>query len=143
DDDVWRITRPNPGSPWSAPERVEELSTDSDETTPKISYDGLTIYLSSNRPGSAGSRDVWVSTRISRQDAWSTPVRVPSLSSSANDGGATSSDGLAMVLDSNRDGNPDLYITERASVTDPWPTPTLLENVNTSESEGNPMLSHD
>lgn len=143
DNDVWRITRPDASSPWTTPERVDELSSASDETTPKISYDGLTIYVSSNRSGTAGSYDVWVSTRLSRADAWSTPVRVPSLSSSSSDGGATSGDGLAMVLDSNRDGNPDIYITERASVADPWPTPTVIENINTSDSEGNPMLSHD
>src|SRR5690606_7127770 len=39
-DDIYRITRTALDAPWSAPERVAELSSADDETTPEISYDG-------------------------------------------------------------------------------------------------------
>ena len=59
---------------------AEGLNTPSREETPAIRRDGLEIVLGSDRPGSQGSGvqgvDLWVATRASTSDPWSTPVNV-------------------------------------------------------------------
>lgn len=45
---------------------------------PNVHKDGLEVVFSSNRGGGAGAQDIWVSTRESTDDPWSTPVNVGS-----------------------------------------------------------------
>src|SRR5437588_6606967 len=56
---------------------VTELSSASNENDPSIRHDGLEIFFHSNRTGSNGTAlDLWVATRASTLDAWSTPVNL-------------------------------------------------------------------
>src|SRR5207244_12677248 len=56
---------------------VTELSSASNENRPSIRHDGLEIFFQSNRTGSIGTAsDLWVATRTSTIDAWSTPVNL-------------------------------------------------------------------
>ena len=41
---------------------------------PNVRKDGLEVVFSSNRAGGLGGQDIWMSTRDSFDDAWSTPV---------------------------------------------------------------------
>lgn len=62
---------------WGAPVIIRELNTPYDDNKLAIERDGLTVYLSSNRPGGgsgAAGFNIWVSTRATTQDAWSTPT---------------------------------------------------------------------
>jgi Tol biopolymer transport system component len=43
---------------------------------PNVRADGLEVVFSSNRAGGMGAQDVWVSTRASLDDSWSTPANV-------------------------------------------------------------------
>jgi hypothetical protein len=53
---------------------VRELSSPYRDTRTAIRSDGLEIFLTSNRPGGLGTGlNVWVSTRASTVDKWSTP----------------------------------------------------------------------
>jgi hypothetical protein len=67
---------------------VEELSSSAADGNVTIRRDGLELYLNSNRPGSIlnlkglPSVDIWVSTRASTSDPWSTPVNVDPLGDS-------------------------------------------------------------
>jgi hypothetical protein len=56
--------------------RVTELSGPANETRPSIRHDGLEIFFQSNRTGGFGLTDLWVATRGSTADAWSTPVNL-------------------------------------------------------------------
>jgi Tol biopolymer transport system component len=56
---------------------VQELSTTFVDRQPAIRRDGLEIFLTSNRPGGLGFLDLWVATRASTSDPWSTPVDNP------------------------------------------------------------------
>jgi len=39
--------------------------------------DGLSLYFNSDdRPGGFGSRDIWVTTRKTKNDPWDTPVNL-------------------------------------------------------------------
>lgn len=100
------------------PHLVTQLSSAANEQRPSIRFDGLEILFSSDRSGSAGSQDLWVSTRKGRGGAWSTPVNLglglntpfqeqqPSISE----------DGKMLFFGSNRPGGSgglDIYISTR------------------------------
>ena len=146
--DIYISTRATTALPWSTPMRVDELSsTTATETTPEITGDGLTIYITSNRAGTLGIGDVWVSTRATRSDPWPMPMHVSELCSTVDDAAPTPTDDqLVMVLTSPRTagaGFYDVYISERALPTDIWAVPTNLMTVNSSTNDYSPMLSQD
>jgi len=102
---------------------VVELSVAGDANTGRdtrtaIRHDGLEMIFTSNRPGGAGSGDLWVATRASTQDPWSMPVNVgPPINTTAFEGApALSSDGETLLFYSNRPGGfgaNDLYMSTR------------------------------
>lgn len=57
---------------------VAELNTAANDIQPNVRKDGREVVFSSNRPGGAGSQDIWASTRASTGDAWSAPVNLGS-----------------------------------------------------------------
>jgi hypothetical protein len=64
---------------------VPELSSPQRDAHPTVRRDGLEIFLASNRPGSVGGIDLWVSTRPTTHDAWSTPLNLgPTVNTLAN-----------------------------------------------------------
>ncbi|HEX5060528.1 MAG TPA: hypothetical protein VFV99_14270 [Kofleriaceae bacterium] len=143
--DIFVTKRSSPTGGWSTPTAVAELNSADAETTPEVSYDGLTIYFASARMPTLGGNDVWVSTRASRADAWGTPVHVTDLSSVAADGGATTVDATIAMFDSDRAGTTtlDIYMSQRASATAAWSTPALVPELESASNEGNPMLAAD
>src|SRR2546429_440444 len=79
------------------------------------------MILSSGRPGGVGSEDLWVSTRASTLDPWSTPVNLGAVvNTTAFEGGpALSFDGTTLYSHSNRPGGwggNDLYVTTRTQL---------------------------
>jgi hypothetical protein len=65
---------------------VVELSTEAIDLRPSVRFDGLEMFLFSNRPGTLGGFDLWVSTRATVFDSWSTPTNLgPIVNSTAND----------------------------------------------------------
>ena len=125
--DIYATTRMGDDEPFGAPVLVPELSSPFRDTRTAIRRDGLEMIISSGRPGGAGSEDLWVSTRASTLDAWSTPVnldadslalgRPPVVNSTAFDGApALSFDGTTLYFFSERPGGfgkRDLYVTTR------------------------------
>ncbi len=97
--DLWSSTRSSIDQPWSAPVLEEVLSTADDiESTLGISADGLSVMFGSNREGGLGGRDIYLSTRVSRDAPWSPPVHVPSLSSPGGDAVSWISNDLNVVI---------------------------------------------
>jgi len=106
---IWVSTLGDDGS-FGTPVLVPELSSPSgyEDNTTDIRRDGLELFLVSNRPnGRIGVRDIWVSTRDSTLEPWSTPVN---LGPTVNYPGYTtgrpslSSDGTTLYLYSDRPG---------------------------------------
>jgi WD40-like Beta Propeller Repeat len=101
---------------------VSDLSTTSTDSRPSIRHDGREIIFQSNRPGSLSTAlDLWVATRASALDGWSTPVNLGSpVNTTAIDNNAhLSSDRLTLFFSSDRPGGfggLDLYVTTRTKI---------------------------
>jgi hypothetical protein len=106
---------------FSPPVLVPELSTPLADTFPVPRRDGLELVLTSNRVGTLGGTDLWVSTRASTSDPWSTPVNLgPIVNSTVTDGrGVISWDKKSLYLYSNRPGTvggTDLWVSMRSKL---------------------------
>ncbi len=118
--DIYQTTMDSGGS-LSTPDLVSELNSSAIDYFPVVRKDGLEMYLISNRSGSiGGSQDIWVSTRNSTSEKWSTPTNagLAAINSTANEWrSALTWDGMNMVFASNVTGNYDLYKSQRNKVT--------------------------
>jgi Tol biopolymer transport system component len=92
-----------PDGSFSAPTLVPELSSPAQDQRPYVRHDGLEFFVNSNRAGSFGVFDIWVSTRASTQEPWSIPQNVTVLNTTAQDiTPALSWDGRMLIFSSNR-----------------------------------------
>jgi WD40 repeat protein len=127
DFDIYATTRMGDDDEFGPAVLVPELSAVGRDTRTAIRRDGLEIVLSSDgagRVGGIGSQDIWVSTRATTLDPWSTPVNLgPTVNSAAFDGApALSFDGATLYFFSERPGGVgkrDLYVTTRARLREP------------------------
>ncbi|HWC19504.1 MAG TPA: hypothetical protein VG498_21005 [Terriglobales bacterium] len=117
------------------------INSASTEFGPAISKDGLSLYFSSNRPGSLDTNsDIYVAQRRLTTDDWGTPINLgPTVNSTALDNNPSfSRDGHFMFFNSGRlggFGDTDLWASYREHVHDDfaWQTPfNLGPGVNTS-----------
>jgi outer membrane protein OmpA-like peptidoglycan-associated protein len=71
---------------WSSPKNLgAPVNTEAKETQPSISFDGKTLFYSSNRPGTHGKLDIWKSTK-NEDGSWGEPVNLgPKINSSQNE----------------------------------------------------------
>ena len=153
--DTWVTTRKTTDDPWVNPVNLgPTVNSSSHDNAPSISSDGLSLYFSSDRPGGHGGRDLWVTTRATKGDAWGTPVNLgPGVNSSASDHGPSiSADGLSLYFSEHPFGpfRPggfgyvDIWVTTRPTTTDAWGEPVNLgPTVNSSVGEINPEISAD
>lgn len=122
DFDVYASTALGDDGAFGPPVLVAELSGPFRDTRTAIRRDGLEMFLSSDvggRVGGIGSQDVWVSTRATTQDPWSTPVNLgAAINTTVFDGAAAISfDGTTLYFFSERPGGVgarDLYMATRS-----------------------------
>jgi hypothetical protein len=104
--------------------------------TPSMTEDRLEIYFKSSRVGGAGQSDVWRSTRATTTSAWSVPVPVTELNTTAEDASPeVARDGLTIWYSSQRtggQGNRDIWVASRPNRTSAWSTPNPVVELNTS-----------
>ena len=115
-----------------------------------MSADGLSLYFSSRRPGGySGWYDIWVTTRLTKDDPWEEPVNLGStINTSMSEWEPDiSTDGLTMVFNcrwAGTVGDYDIWMTTRQTTDDPWGTPVNLgPTVNSSVRDGAPSISAD
>jgi len=132
---------------WSQPVNLgPTLNSSGTDARAAISRDGLSLYLESNRPGSVGDDDIWVSQRESVDDAWGAPVNLgPTVNSAAGDRvPALSRDGHWLFFGSDRPGGfglVDVWASWRPQIHDDfgWQTPVNLgAAVNTAFTDNLP-----
>ncbi|MHC4192367.1 MAG: TolB family protein, partial [Planctomycetota bacterium] len=114
-----------------------------------LSADGLSFFLSSDRPGGYGNRDTWLTTRETTNDPWREPVNLgQNVNSSSYDSGPSiSADGLSLFFGSSRPGgygSLDIWLTTRETLSDPFgPTVNLGPTINISSQNITPFISAD
>jgi len=104
--DIYTIALHADGT-FGLPMLAEGINTPSRESGPGIRRDGLELFFVSDRAGGFGGVDLWVATRGSTSDPWSTPVNMGQpINSDKNDGGpALSFDATTLYFHSPRAGN--------------------------------------
>jgi Tol biopolymer transport system component len=149
-DDLYVAMRVTKEDDWGTPVNLGPTVNSSGlDHCARISADGLSLYLSSWRPGGYGQMDIWVTTRETTEDDWGTPVNLgPTVNSSSEDWGQSiSTDGLTLFFESNRPGGSggwDIYVTTRATKDDDWSAPVNLgPTVNSAARDGGPYISAD
>jgi Tol biopolymer transport system component len=128
--DIWVAKRASTADPFGAPTLVTELASLSDDTTPEVTLDGLTMFFSSDRL-KPGDRDIYMTTRPDRASAWSAPQRVTELSSiDTDDSAEMMPDGLQLVMSRGPSMGLDLEVATRAAKTTPWNPPVTLPGLS-------------
>ena len=140
-------------SEWAAPVSVEsipgasaELNTAFTDSCAVESPDGLSLYISSNRPGGFGGLDIWVSRRADSDGSFGAPENLgASINTAANEFCPAPVRGDRLYFNSNRAGgcgNLDLYSTRFHK--DEWTEPENLGcDINSSASDGYPAYFED
>jgi serine/threonine protein kinase/Tol biopolymer transport system component len=115
-----------------------------------LSYDGLEMYIESQRAGGRGDFDLWVLKRASITEDWGPPENLgPLVNSPQADAGASiSADRLTLYFCSARLGGPSgythIYMTTRATKNDPWGQAVNLgPKINSVFADGFPSISRD
>jgi WD40-like Beta Propeller Repeat len=102
---------------------VAGVNTAANDARPHLRADGLELVFDSDRPGTLGGPDIWVSTRRSLHAPWLLPVNLgPRVNSVAAETRASFADhGRKLYFGSTRpggQGSSDLYVTTREGVRD-------------------------
>ncbi len=139
--DIWVLRRASIDKPWDSPQNLGPGVNSSDEDSfASISYDGLTLYFGSGRPGGHGKHDIYMTTRTTKDAPWGSAVNLgPNVNSSSGDVCPwISADGLELYFVSARSGGygaSDIYVARRATTDDPWGTGVNLGAVVNSAYE--------
>ena len=116
-----------------------------DEFTANISFDSKKVYFSSNRPGSFGDDDLWVSDWDSNSSQWGPAANLgPNVNSTSADYcPSISSDGSKLYFARWMGiGHPDIFVAEWQDTT--WgPAVNLGPPVNTPTWDNGPSISSD
>ena len=121
--------------PWGLANLEVGVNSAQADGCPIESFDGLTLYIASTRPGAVGGttdpNDIWVASRSSIGSPWAAPVRLPApVNSSAADFCPLPLPGNQLYFVSTRTvagacGAGDIYRTRNHPVRG-WQTPTNL-----------------
>ncbi|HUS33434.1 MAG TPA: hypothetical protein VMZ53_33260 [Kofleriaceae bacterium] len=138
-----------PTQPFGAPTLVAAIASPTSlEDDPSITADRLELFFNSDRPGSLGGADIYVTTRATPSDAWTTPVAVPVVNTAYSETTPKiSADGLTLYFSSDRPGgtnaNYDVWVSTRPSRTGAWSAPTWVPELSSvaSDSGANPTSS--
>jgi len=148
--DIWVTTRENVTDPWELSFNPgTPVNGPYGEGAPCLTFDGLSLYFGSNRPGGSGNWDIYVATRKTTDDPWEEPVNLgPSVNSTSDESSPSiSADGLSLYFQSSRPsgfGDVDIYVTTRESISDPWiPAVNLGSTVNNTGLDLCPRISKD
>ena len=117
--DLWMSTRKTETSDWGAAVHLgSTVNSSAKDLEPAISSDRRVLMFQSDRPGTLGKHDLWMSIWSESTKNWTTPVNCgPPLNSQYEDRGpAFSVDGRMLIFHSDRPGTlggEDLWMSRR------------------------------
>lgn len=147
-ENIHQATRSDRGTAFSLATGLTIVNSSSaPDGTPFVTPDGLAFYLFSIRTGGLGDRDLYISTRNTTADDFSTPVLVGNVNSTAIDYLPwLAPDRLGLYFVSTRaggQGSSDIWVARRGALTDQWTAPTNVSELNTSGRDEGITLSRD
>lgn len=141
--EAWTATRASTAVAFSAPTVMAAPinAPSSNDSITWVSADGSVVYLSSDRPGSAGL-DVY--RAVLGSGGFGVPVSVPSLNSAGNDSAIVTPDELQAFIGSSRGGAGfDIYYASRTSTSVGFSTPVPLKELDTPQDDAPMWISPD
>ena len=151
--DIWVAMREKVNDPWGMPVNLGPKVNSSYTDSARISPDGLTLFIDSDRPGGYGGYDIWIATRETLEDDWGSPVNPgETVNSLAHEQApSVTADGLELYFSGwispfrpGGHGHADLWMTTRPTKDDPWEKPRNLGAlVNSSSQDARPCISAD
>ncbi len=143
--DLYRATRPDTGSDFTAPAPVSELNSGGYEGSPSITADGLVLYYAIK--DEVKSYQIWRAERPDTSSPFADPAPVSELNTDYRDDlPAISAEGKRVLFISDRPGQNGLWniwFAQRSSISDPFSAPVELPLVNTDDYELNAWESQD
>jgi hypothetical protein len=137
--DVWSARRASKDAPFVDAAPVDAVNSPVRETSAALAPDGLTLWVGSTRPGGSGGIDIWVSQRTGRSAAWSVPIPITELNTSADDiPRPLGQHDLVMPLASTQttplnqaDRNYQTYLARRSDANAPFQRPAVIPEIDT------------
>lgn len=147
-ENIYQATRSDRGTTFAPATPLTIVNSSSaPDGTPFITPDGLGFYLFSSRTPGVGEQDLYISTRNTSADDFSSPVLVGNVNSSVLDYLPwLAPDRLGLYFVSTRGGGQgatDIWVARRGTLTDQWTTPTNVSELNTSARDEGITLSRD
>jgi hypothetical protein len=126
-------SHPTPFDEWSQPANLDVVNSPFQDFLPALSKNGTSLYFASNRPGSVGGEDLWVSRRAGKDAPWEPPLNLgPVINTEFNERSPElSRDGHFLFFATNRPGGLgdfDIWVSWRAHAHDDfgWQPPVNL-----------------
>jgi Tol biopolymer transport system component len=142
---IFSTARANPSAAFVTVSLTAGVNSNASEGTPTESFDGLTLYFYSTRPGGPGDRDLWSATRPDRSSNFARPAPVAAINGPGVDHLPwLSRDELTLIFSSIRpggEGDADLWVSRREARDQDFAPPLPLEGVNSASYEGRSTLS--
>ena len=156
--DIYIARRDSRDADWDPPDLVPELNSTTADYSPVEDDSGLVVYFHSNRDG--GDQDLFVATRLSRDDPWRAPMPIEELTTEGQDADPfVTGDGLTLYFGTGPPDMLDIQVAPRrdrdaafdpaepvgelnsdAHDTDPWLSPEGRYLVLMSERSGEPEI---
>ncbi len=126
--------------PWGAPIALSAVNSSSDDESPALSPDGLTLVFQSTRPGGAGNSDLYQASRPTTADPFGAATAIAAVNTAAAEAEPTwAPDDLTLYFVR---GSATLFVTTRPDPSSAFGPATQVMQV-ASDQIGGPSLSRD
>lgn len=138
--DIWIARRDARDAAWDPPDLVPELNSSANDYSPVEDDSGLAVYFYSTRDG--GDQDLFVATRLSRDDPWREPMPVAELVTDDNDADPfVTGDGLTLYFGAGPAGTLDIQVARRDGVDAAFDPAEPVAELNSDGNDTDPWLS--
>jgi Tol biopolymer transport system component len=127
--------------PWQTPVAILSVNSTSDDRTPWLSADGLTLYFCSNRTGGQGSYDSWRAARSSMTAPFEMVENVTAINSAASEEAPFVAASGSRVWFSRIVSGQGMDIMAASGSGGSWSAPAAVAELNSTANDGTPMVT--